>query len=272
MTTLEDLRRLVSVEAVDDWRSKGETVAIGPGVSGLFGGQVIAQCLAATEHTVPAGAMPDSIHASLLRRGQAGAELELEVTEIHSGRALQQRSVRAVQDSELVAEATVVSSMPAQGLDWQAQPSPVAEPPDSELDSHFGQILGNDVIETFRPAGTSPDARMPPLWVRTPVGMPRDPWLAAATLAYWSDFGMNGSTREALVSLTGDEYDKIASLSATHALWLHRPVAAGEWHLLDVTCETLAGNNGFVLGTFHDAVGRRVATVNQRVYVRRPLE
>jgi acyl-CoA thioesterase len=176
--------------------------------------------------------------------------------------------VRATQEGRLIAEATVVATTPAEGVEWQRSPGPGIPEPDVGFPSLFGVGLGRGLFEVAHPRGTDPDQPPShPLWVRSAVPVIDDPWLAGAVLAYWSDFGMNWITRSTHHVLSDED---IASLSATHVLWLHRPARVDRWHVLDVACETIAGNHGFVNGTLHDETGHRIATLDQRVFIRRP--
>jgi acyl-CoA thioesterase-2 len=231
---------------------------------------MIAQSLAACAHTVPAGAVPDSIHADLLRTGQSGEPVDFRVERIRDGRALQHRDVRGYQDGKLIVHATVVSSVPADGLDWQHTAMPEVAAPDTspEAPGSWGRNLGWGVFEVAHPAaddGAEPPHH--PLWIRSSIELPDDPWLHGAVKAFWSDFGMNFTARA-----THNELDdaQVSSLSASHAVWFHRRVPTHVWHLFSTETVSLVGNQGFVRATLHDAGGGLAASILQSVYVRQP--
>jgi acyl-CoA thioesterase-2 len=237
---------------------------------GLFGGQMIAQSLAACAHTVPAGSVPDSIHANLLRTGKNGDPVEFRIDRIRDGRSLQHRDVRGYQGDQLIVHATVVSSVPAEGLDWQLEAMPATPPPDMSPDApeSWGSHLGWGVFDVAHPV--TEDAVEPPphpLWVRSPIELPDDPWLHGAVRAFWSDFGMNWATRATHNRLDDTE---VSSLSASHSVWFHRHLPTHHWHLFDVHTLSLAGNQGFVRSSIFDADGGLSASVLQGVFIRRP--
>ena len=146
------VRKLVGVEPLDDSHARGET---GPGRArnGLFGGQMIAQSLAACAHTVPSGAIPDSLHANLLSGGQIGEPVDYTVERVRDGRALQHREVRGYQGDELIVQCTVVSAIPLAGLDWQHATDPEMAPPHVSLTAptSWFEGLGGSVFQNRAP-------------------------------------------------------------------------------------------------------------------------
>src|ERR1700733_9825199 len=123
------LRELVGVQPLDENHARGETGQAGGGRGGLFGGQMIAQCLSACAATVPLGAVPDSLHANLLQGGRLGEPVEFSVERVRDGRPLPPRDVRGYQGDDLIVQATVVSAIPVTGLDWQRPLEPEVAPP-----------------------------------------------------------------------------------------------------------------------------------------------
>jgi acyl-CoA thioesterase-2 len=105
-----------------------------------------------------------------------------------------------------------------------------------------------------------------PLWLRTAVDLPDDPWLHGAVGAFWSDFGMNWAARSTHHLLSPEP---VTSVSATHSLWFHRPIRSGDWHLLEVNTESIFGNQAFVQAALFDPSGQLAMTIAQGVFVRR---
>jgi acyl-CoA thioesterase-2 len=213
--------------------------------------------------------VPDSIHANLLRTGQAGEPVEFRVERVRDGRTLQHRDVRGYQGDRLIVQAAVVSSIPSVGVDWQLTPMPDVPPPNTSPGApvSWGGDLGWGVFEVAHPV--SADEAPPPshpLWLRSSVELPDDPWLHGAVRAFWSDFGMNWSAR-AMHNQLDDA--PVSSLSATHSVWFHRRTPTHEWHLLDVHTRSLAGNQGFVGASLFDSSGGLAASIAQGVFVRR---
>jgi acyl-CoA thioesterase-2 len=270
MPTIDDVRQVVSVEAIDAGSALGRTEPSGTNTGGLFGGLMIAQALSACAHTVPEGAIPDSIQACLLGPGRPGKPIDWRIRVIRDGGVLQHRDVMGHQDDKLIVQATVVSTVPAVGLDWQHRPAPDVAPPDTspEAISPWGAGLGRDLFEVAHPM--SDDNQPPPhnpIWIRSTVDVVDDPWIEGAVRAYWSDFGMNWEARATHHEL---DPEQVMSLSATHSMWFHRRYPLTEWHLFDPHTSSVAGNQALVESVLQHSSGALVATISQRVFIRRP--
>ena len=266
----EILRTLVGVDPLDENHARGETGPAGAQRGGLFGGQMIAQCLSACAHTVPPGSVPDSLHANLLRAGRMGEPVQFCVDRVRDGRALQHREVRGYQGDDLIVQTTVVASIPVDGLDWQRPLEPQVGPPEASPRSMtpWAEGLGRGVFEVAHPVPVDDGAPPPhPLWMRSALELPDDPWLHGAVRAYWSDFGMNWAAR---VTHNALEAEQVSSVSATHSVWFHRPTRTHEWHLLDVHTESVFSNQAFVQARLFHGHGALSASISQGVFVRRP--
>jgi acyl-CoA thioesterase-2 len=269
LSPLQLLRAVVGVEPVDAHAAVGRTDFGVVERGGLFGGQMISQSLAACAHTSPEGSVPDSIHANLLAGGSSGDPIEFRVERVRDGRALQHRDVRGYQGGSLIVQAAVVSSIPADGADWQAGPAPSSAAPNDtpEAPRPWAASLGSGAFDVLHPDGDEADVdSWHPLWMRAVAEVPDDPWLHGAIVAFWSDYGMNGAVR-----VTQEEVmEPRSSVSATHSVWIHRRPPAHDWHLLDAGTHSLSGNQGFVQASLHHWSGALVASIAQGVFIRRP--
>ena len=81
--------------------------ASGPEGKRAFGGQFVAQSLAAACRTVDSDRMPTNMHLQFLRGGEAGDPVEYSVTPVFDGRTSAARRVDARQDGRLLTTATV---------------------------------------------------------------------------------------------------------------------------------------------------------------------
>ncbi|MGE0880303.1 MAG: acyl-CoA thioesterase [Acidimicrobiia bacterium] len=198
---LDRLRRAVGVQAIDGGTARAVTRANVDGKR-LFGGQMIAQSLAACEHTVPAGMVPDSMHANLLGQGEPYDTIDYTIERVRDGGSLQHRDVRGVQRGRPIVHTAVVTAKPRDGLTWQRPAMPEVGPPDvgGSQPPPWATELGDDGSEIVNPVGGD-GGQVPshPLWFRTSVDVPaNDIWLNAVVLAYWSDFGLNGAAIQAI--------------------------------------------------------------------------
>jgi acyl-CoA thioesterase-2 len=266
---VERLQLVVGVEPGPDGVATGSTDFGAVERGGLFGGQVVAQALSATALTAPRGSVPVSIQAHFLGASQTGPSVEYHVERVRDGRALQHRDVRVFQEDKLIAHASVVSAIPADGADWQLPVMPRVGPPDLRPDAQRALFAlfswgAFEMVLPLREGDGPPPTH--PFWVRADEALPEDPWLWGAVHAFWSDLGQNGDARTTHERLLGPT----SSVSATHSLVLHRRTPPHEWHLFDVTTQSLAGNQGFVQSLLFHESGVLVASASQSVFIRRP--
>ena len=117
-----------------DLQAQGQGVFTGPPApdgnerTRTFGGQLIAQALAAASFTVPEDQVCHSLHAYFVRPGQAGRGTDFEVANMRDGASASLRKVMAVQRDELVCELTASFSVAAVGREYQRTMPNVSAP------------------------------------------------------------------------------------------------------------------------------------------------
>ncbi len=103
--------------------------------------------------------------------------------------------------------------------------------------------------------------------------VPDDPLTQACALAYLSD----DLPTEAVVTdhpqrtavMSDADFDRtFMSASLDHAIWFHRPLDAGAWHLHDLGSRGLTGSRGLATGEVFGEDGTHAATVSQEVLLR----
>jgi acyl-CoA thioesterase II len=233
----------------------------------LYGGEVVGQALRAAAATVGADRTCQSMHTHFLRSGDLGG-VELAVERLRDGRAFSVRSVVASQAGRVVA--TTSASFHTHETD----------------ESHL--LLTAPAVaspETLEPSSWSPlfDRRYPPpsdpaqtlAWIRLIEAPGGDPVLHACALVYCID-DLFDATVLRMLGFPHWRTEEFASPdrmfetpSVEFSLWLHRPVRADEWLLLDNRCTALANACALVAGHVFDRAGQHVATVAQQVLVRR---
>ena len=174
----------------------------------------------------------------------------------------------AFQEGKLIAQASVVSTIPADGADWQLPVMPRVGPPDVRPDAGRAMFAlfswGRFEMVLPRPEGTRPgDAPVLGPGHRTGA---RGSVAVGRGAGFWSDLGLNGDARTTHERVLGPT----SSVSATHSLVLHRRTPPHEWHQFDVTTQSLAGNQGFVQSSLFHESGALVASAAQSVFIRRP--
>jgi acyl-CoA thioesterase-2 len=116
------------------------------------------------------------------------------------------------------------------------------------------------------PLAGSPREPKQSFWVRIGGGLPDDPAIHRAALAYLSDFSLLDTALVAHGRTVFDERFQVASLD--HSLWLHRPFRADDWLLYVLDSPNAHGARGLTRGLLYDRAGALVASVAQEGLVR----
>jgi len=278
-----------SFASVVDLRDVGEDVFVGPASPDLgartYGGQVLAQCLAAAQRTVPADRGVHSMHSYFLGAGRAGDPTELRVERLRDGRSFSQRRVAALQDGREVMRSLTSFHVSEDGLEWDAPITGTAPPPTTaHRYTDYCDVIEAVLPEDERPwsgRGRPMDVRYvdPPdlsdrasvtepqvMWMRVIGPLLRDRAVHDAGIAYLADLGMNP------VILLPHGYswrdERITEASLDHTMWFHRPARADEWLSYQQRVEATRGGRGLARGLFHDADGQLIATCMQEGLMR----
>jgi len=244
----------------------------------VFGGQLLAQAVVGAAATVE-GKDIHSLHAAFVRAGTPGAPVELAVTRVRDGRSIATRQVAVLEDGEALLVAIASFGAHRSDPDLAAAPAEAPDPADVALlqDWATGASTGRHWIE--QPPAVELRLAEPPSfltgasattprahWMRLPRDLGDSHALNAALLAYASDFFL----MDMLFRLHPDELGpgRANGFSLDHALWFHRPVRFGRWHLHTQEAVALVGDRGLARGSIHDADGRLVASVAQEVLLR----
>jgi len=232
----------------------------------LFGGQVLAQSLAAAARTVPDGRFPHSCHGYFLRPGRPELPVILRVERDRDGRSFSARHVVALQDGDeiftLSCSFHLLEESPE--MAW-----PIPEGVTAPLEAGAGLLGWHSVVELrVAEPEPSPDGTLngPPsrFWVRSRDPLPDDPTVHICALAYVSDIGSGFAN----VSTPGLPR---GGPSIDHALWFHHPLRLDDWVLLNLWPVKSGGARGLYLGTAHDRAGELGALLAQEILLR-PIE
>lgn len=288
---VDELVSLLTVTPLGGDRFEGaRTPPEGPSGAGrVFGGQVIAQALAAAVATAPEDRPVHSLHGYFLRMGLADDPIAYRVARDLDGGRFSNRRVTAEQhgqDGELRPILSLAASFQRleTGLSHQDPMPQVPRPEDlptdlderrAELDRYpewFRARLGaprpieQRTVERLRWLDPEPLPPVCHVWWRTaaPV-LSDDPRVHRAVLAYASDLAMLRTA--ALPHAVSWFNDKMQEASLDHAIWFHDDFRADEWTLF-VTRSSWAGRaRGYITGQMFQA-GRLVASVTQEGLIR----
>jgi acyl-CoA thioesterase-2 len=246
----------------------------------LFGGELLAQLLAAGARTVKDRACR-ALHAHFLSPGDPARPLEYRVRRVRDGRRVAEREVAAWQGRREIALALVsFSAEQADPLAYQREAMPDVPGPEglaSELDARRAVahrfddgdrvwLLAERAVEVrqARPVPLFDPPALPPAadtWIRALSRLPDDPVLHCALLAYASDLTLLDIACQPRGMSWTDRRVEQASLD--HAMWFHRPFRMDEWLLYAQRAESLLAGRALVRGAVFARDGALVASVAQ---------
>jgi acyl-CoA thioesterase II len=281
------LRRLLALFDLDQIAEDRFRGYSGEGNHGrIFGGQVIAQALAAAAQTMSPDRPAHSLHAYFLLGGDPKTPIDFEVERLHDGRSFSTRRCAAKQHGHTILTLAASFQIAEPGLEHALQ-APTVEPPEnleptsSALAERFQSFLPRATREIATenlpldmrlvdPAslfgGEKAEGRRQYIWFRIAGPLPDDDRVHRLLLAYLSDMTLLSTALAAHGRTVFDADLQVASLD--HALWLHRPCRADEWLLFAQQSPNASGARGFSRGEIFSRDGRLVASVAQEGLMR----
>jgi acyl-CoA thioesterase II len=269
-------------------QSAGQGVYLGaPSKDGrmrVFGGQVLAQALAAASFTAPEWPC-HSLHAYFLRPGKPGRPIEYEVAAMRDGQSFATRKVVAVQRDEVNLELVASFEREEAGGEFQLAmpevPAPESFPSEDERTLALLQTAPPALHESMqrkRPIelirvdardyrDRTPTSAPVRTWMRVRSPLMDDPNLHRCALAYASDMGALEPSLRAIGAGFGDGAMQVASLD--HALWFHRPFRFDDWLLFAFEPVSVAAGRGLSRGGVWGRDGKLVASITQEGVMRK---
>ncbi|MCB2088914.1 MAG: acyl-CoA thioesterase II [Sphingomonadaceae bacterium] len=256
------------------------------GIGRVFGGQVIAQALAAAERTVDEDRVPHSLHAYFLRGGSEEHTICYQVDRQFDGRSFSNRRVVAGQQGNPILNLTTSFQRAQDGGHHQMPLMPDVPMPEELASAEELQRMNWDQlteIERFmarrprpfemRPVSPHSILRNEPsepvqhIWLRTKASLPNEARIHRAALAYVSDMYLLATALLpfGLSPLRGEV--KMASLD--HAIWFHEAFHADDWLLYSMEAPWSGHSRGFTRGQFFSRDGRLVASTSQEGMLRK---
>ncbi|WP_299563164.1 acyl-CoA thioesterase II [uncultured Mycolicibacterium sp.] len=259
MSVLVDVLTLRPGEGADVWIGAGA----GPAGKRAYGGQLLAQSLAAAARTVEPDRAPVNLHLQFLRAGDAGEPVQYTVTRVFDGRTASARRIEAHQGGRLLTTATASFAVALPGpehgrrdfipADPEALPrtGPAGPAPSLPADELDIRIVDEGVGESF--------VRF--LWWRATVPLPDDPLLHTLVAVYVTDvylidpaLQVHGHSMAARTHRSG---------TTDAAVWFHRPLRADAWNLLECVSPAAGRGRGVVTAGLVTADGVVTATLAQ---------
>lgn len=252
----------------------------------LFGGQIVAQALAAAGKTV-VGRTCNSLRTYFLSSGLASRPLTYDVERLRDGARSSVRRVIARQDDRNIAsiDCSFFVGNGDGALAHQVATMPNVPPPDTFVDMVTVTLTGDSdplagdiavacrfpvlelrLIDHERLRRPDAQARRR-LWVRitTAAGID-DPAVQRQLLTYLSDF-MLGSVAK-LPHPIEYRLPRIAATSLDHAIWFHNSHKCSDWLLYDCVSPYAGDGRALAEGKLFAQDGRLIATVVQETLFR----
>lgn len=279
LTPLLDLLELEQLE-VNLFRGLGHG---GETSRRIFGGQVVAQALAAACGTVE-GRRCHSLHSYFIRPGDPSMPVIYEVDRARDGGSFTTRRVIAVQKGRqifnMAASFHVAEDSPSHQHVMPAAPPPEDLPSREEMRERMADHVAPDRRADFlRPSpievrevdpydllSPAPSSNIHALWFRLVRPVEGSDVLHQCLLTYASDMYLLGSALRPHGQswLTG----QIMTASLDHAIWFHGAINFSDWHLYHMDSPFSGGARGFNRGSIYARDGRLVASVAQEGLIR----
>jgi len=251
----------------------------------VFGGQVIGQALAAAQRTVEEERVVHSLHGYFMRPGDPSVPIVYEVDRIRDGRSFTTRRVVAIQHGKAIFSMSSSFQVIEPGLEHQFEMPDVPRPADLPSEKQLAEELADRAPEGVRrywqrerPIELRPihmdhylsSKKLAPsqnIWFRATGPIPDNPATQQAVLAYASDMTLLDTSLFAHGRAVFDPRLQVASLD--HAMWFHRPVEMGDWHLYSQDSPSTSGARGFTRGSIYTQTGDLIASVAQEGLIRK---
>lgn len=277
-----DVPMLVSLEQLDSdlFRNRVNQINLN---GTLFGGQVLAQSLAAAAATV-SDRQVHSMHGYFLRTGRGDSRILFQVERTRDGGRFSTRRVTALQESRAIFHMECSFRETEPGFEHQFKMPDVPPPEDlpdlvalaaSDADTPLAamarkfSLLGPIMLRPvdhealFRPSA-EPRRRA---WFRC-SGAERSGNQAEhrQMLAFMSDFWLSGTMLVPHIAQVPQSGIMMASVD--HAIWFHGDVRVDDWLLYDLDSPAAMGGTGVSRGMIYDRAGRLVASTVQETLAR----
>ena len=279
---LEGLLSLLELEHIETDLYRGQSQDLG--YDRLFGGQVVAQALAAASRTAAPDLTVHSMHAYFLLAGDASEPIVYQVERIRNGRSFATRLVKALQKGRSIFCLSASFHKREAGFE-HATPMPrVPGPEDLETEIQMAaRLLGKCPPTPLRglvrpkpiefrmvnPVDPICPVPQPPeryLWFRAAGEMPQSPLTHQLVLAYATDFYLVGTS----LYPHGRTYwspDMLVA-SVDHTIWFHREARMDDWFLYAMESPNACAGRGLSMGRVYSRSGELVASVAQEGLLR----
>lgn len=274
-TAVADLAALLTVEEIDTGIFRGAAVSDQPGR--VYGGQVVAQALAAAARGIETDRQAHSLHAYFLRAGDTGRPIVYRVLPDFDGGSFSNRRVVAMQGGKPILNLAASFHRPEEGL-VHAVPMPDVPAPEQCPDfrtalAAAGQKVPSPLFDRLaafeiRPCPPLPQGDLPHRcqWFRMAAPLGDDAVMQRVVLAYASDFALISTAL--MPHGMGFFSPGVSGASLDHAIWFHQTPPIDDWLLYSMDSPWSGHARGFARGAIYSRDGTLVASVAQEGLLR----
>jgi len=280
--TSEELLDILNIERLELDMFRG----VGAGSENfrrIYGGQVIAQGLAAAYGTVTDRPC-HSLHAYFMRPGDPSIPVIYQVDRAHDGGSFTTRRVVAIQHGRQILNMSASFQVLEKGWEYQHAmpdvPAPESLARREELRRRVVDRIPEAQREDFlrpRPIDyreveprelfdPDPTGDVNHMWFRMAGAEGVTPTMQHCLLAYASDMNLLGSSLRPHGLTWFQPRQMTASLD--HAMWFHAPIRFENWHLYSMDAPFTGAGRGFNRGSVYSRDGVLVASVAQEGLMR----
>lgn len=255
------------------------------GSPNIYGGQVLAQSLAAAYETVDDGRLAHSIHAYFFLPGDYTKSVLYRVETIRDGRSFTTRNIKAIQNDKVIFQSIISFQTEEKGLEHQFKKPFLFRRPSvllnwEQFSNLFKSKLPRAAVEWFsikRPIEFKPveveryiwPGKWRPkrhIWFRfkgtSKVNISKIQ--LQQMLLYASDYNLLFTAAETHTPIP----NQLQMASIDHAMWFHRDFDASENLLFALDSPSSSNARGFTRGNIFTASGKLVASVTQEGLMR----
>lgn len=247
----------------------------------LFGGQVVAQALAAATATVGEDRLVNSFHAYFLRAGVRGTPTECAVERERDGAGFSNRRIVSSQNGKPILTMIASWHTGEQGPSRDELPVPEAGPPEDyqsyqDIPSEAAALERGspfDILEVRPVVGgmMAPSERVNApgrtlLWVRFRDGHDASPAMARTMIAYASDLLMIGTALQPHREDMRGGQPVVASVD--HAVRFHAAPDVSDWTLFEQHSDWAGEGRTLIRGAMFRRDGTRICSISQEGLLR----
>lgn len=283
MSQFKDLLKILDLQKEDDSTFIGSSLDIGS--FSVYGGQVLAQSVAAASRVLDDEKVLHSLHGYFLRPGDISIPIKYKVDVFKEGRSFNTVRISGLQNDKTIFIMAASYHIREEGIHHQSAMPNVAQPESltsfSDLFAQFAEkfdvkpkgIFAPESPIIFRPVEHynpfNPGIRPPSnhTWFKI-NGTLENPSLklSQAILTYASDFNLLITSMMPHNMSMFTNPIRLASLD--HAMWFHEDVSLDDWILYAVESPYAGAARGFCTGKMYTRDGRLIASVTQEGLVR----